>query len=267
MASDWEDSNAMAHIMTDAGLVGLSANGHSVQNQRYLSRAVVMNPSNAQAWLALSLHQATSLPTMDLAVRLSRSVDKLHDGGFGWTTLIRCQALLCQLSVAPSLLETVLLDLDQLTSSSSGFLQQSGYLLMGVALALLGQPEPSRQAFKQALLLDPSWPLPYYMLAQSYGKQGLVSAERETLKELQPVCGLGPLLEAAFQIRRDERKDAYERITAFLAAKPIAAARVLQIYILAQDPASKKRAAKLMESLERASVPAQALDLLEDTLT
>lgn len=274
---------AAASLLSAGGAVGAP-----LKSQRYLSRAILLKPTLAKNWLAMSVDIASrgfdGSNMSSLASKTACAAQAFDTGLIGiWSEAMKIHLILInslQGGSSESELHAALSVIDGICSSTTGLLQVVGYCLMARGLYLLQNSQAAIQALQQAITLASSltatvWRLPWLLLSKLLADLDQVSSAIEVLKS----CGEGDicaqLLEASLYMMKgvDGRAKAFETVGGILRRNDYCPpAKFLQTLILAQnqelqEEASRKkglsRITKARSLLTVAEHGQEALDYLD----
>lgn len=161
-----------------AGLVQLSAGKPS---RAHLSRAVFMNPSNADHWQALSIELSSHSDEASLNLSKSMADNSVcvakSDAQAQWAQIISCNAIVELHSFGDFGLTACMSILDAIASQTIGVIQQMAFMVLGKLLYILDDLPSSIQSLKQSILLQNTpWVEPILQLASVYEKSGRLLA-------------------------------------------------------------------------------------------
>ncbi|KAJ2999956.1 Superkiller protein 3 [Globomyces sp. JEL0801] len=229
--TELESISQMSDIELVAGINSLVNGDLTGSARRHLSKSIMLSPSNAKNWIALSLELSSKgSPKIGddtgyilahkcaLTAQLLNTDSDLHN----WSTLISGNAILgsetLQLSYS---LQDSLAEIDPIVSASEGTLKQIGYFLLGRILNSLGELDSSIMAVKQAFVESMNgilpWMTPLNRLGLMYYNCGRVSAAKMCFtyaQKLFPLNANPPLLLADLQIKCDEFDEALNTLKA-----------------------------------------------------
>ncbi|KAI8902630.1 hypothetical protein BC833DRAFT_572726 [Globomyces pollinis-pini] len=221
----------MSDIELVAGINSLVNGDLTGSARRHLSKSIMLSPSNAKNWIALSLELSSKgSPKIGddtgyiLAHKCALTAQLLNTDSDldNWSTLISGNAILgsetLQLSYS---LQDSLAQIDPIVSASEGTLKQIGYFLLGRILNSLGELDSSIMAVKQAFVESMNgilpWMTPLNRLGLMYYNCGRVSAAKMCFtyaQKLFPLNANPPLLLADLQIKCDEFDEALNTLKA-----------------------------------------------------
>ncbi|KAJ3317460.1 Tetratricopeptide repeat protein 37 [Boothiomyces sp. JEL0866] len=178
----------ISEIHRISGVALMAAGDQTIKSSRILSKAIMMNPSNAKNWVALALEKDSSSES-ELSQRCANSAIALqHDSDISkWASLVISNG---QLTSNPDSVQECITVCDNIASSAQGALQQTAYGILGTALFRMNDLASSIQALKQSVVLalnSSSWIYSLHMLGSIYLQNSFASAAIECFKKAHEV--------------------------------------------------------------------------------
>ena len=286
-----QSTNTMSDGLRIAALSLLSAGGVAGaphKSQRYLSKAIRLNPTLAKNWLAMSIDVASRGCDDTIAFKTACATQAFDTGLVGvWAEAMKIHLTLLEGQKAgkENEIQAALAVVDGICSNSTGLLQVVGYCLMARGLQLLQSNQAAIQALQQAISVassstPTSWKYPWYLLSKLLAELDQIPSAIEVLKSCGEEDACARILEASLCMMTgaDGRAAAFE-IVGDVVRRSVhsAPAKFLQTLILAQnqelqqEEASKKkclaRIVKARSQLEELEVGREALEYLDSFIS
>ncbi|KAJ3315870.1 Superkiller protein 3 [Boothiomyces sp. JEL0838] len=178
--------NAELHRIS--GIALMCDGDQPAKSSRLLSKAIMMNPSDAKNWLALALEKENTqeFALSEKCANSARAIDADSDTAV-WGALINANV---QLQANPESIQDCVAICDNIASASNGTVQQVAYAILASALYKLNDISSCIQALKQSVaqtLVSNSWIYSLHLLGSIYLQNSFAAAAIECFKKAHEI--------------------------------------------------------------------------------